>query len=870
MDRSSFLTDTGKILKVNFENGFSKKIGIGAADTAKDVVERVAEQSGFVRRDLYQLRIEINNGSTASRPPAAKARRQSWRPPESRWILPDQQMMVLPEMQQPLPECWISIRFVPNLAHLAKLREVDGLSYSYLFDQTVRWVQFGVAPKAVDETCGVRLAALVAQRRWARENQSAGAGKRKVPNLAVIDKELGLENLFPLEMRERIRKDKQKVKKKMIAFLKRHLTTPVDELQNLYLKLAAEGKLLGGSQFALVETRTGLHMTVSVDGDGGIYKNSIDGRTTFLGGINQVISVKTEASKSATIASARSSMTLKMHGGRPNEPPINWMFLGDPAAVMDMANVLDSFYSILVNPRRSIHVSKKTRKVKSAPATERPCPAYDGVHQVMHVDWNYRPPMQGPNRKAWSRERFPLVLPAFEPALANVGRHSDHRTATDSMVSWNAGAPGSLRTASADSLDSPVAYTVPQARPPEYEAPHANMSRTSSASSLYAMPGGDAVASDLPQMIVDISNLGQLSDDGDAVSIGSRGSRSWQPPSGLPPIHGGDTLTGGQADDGYIQIGDTSPAPAVDPWPTAVALRSPRGRDDTKLAHNCSWVSATSSTMSGFGDADGFDLDSHVGDEAAAPPIQPHDRLFSGSAPFTGIPPPLFGRPTPKKSSASSYGGFLDGLQTPLQSPPPPPAGRQSSAPPIPPRGPRLAPQVFDDHDEHDLAFSSNEEELTESIEALNEQLQHVSTGIHSDGDGEPNMPRVERVALMTEMWYCTKMMVTSMWLLAEKSMVGEPVVERQSDAVDACSMLTELLRVTHQLSPSFGQNKEMLFVVKAMSIKFLMVIRAIVQAPTAAAVAPAAVTKAMAPFVNSAAITMRLLLATDRRQKTS
>lgn len=181
-----------------------------------------------------------------------------------------------------------------------------------------------------------------------------------------------------------------------------------------------------------------------------------------------------------------------------------------------------------------------------------------------------------------------------------------------------------------------------------------------------------------------------------------------------------------------------------------------------------------------------------------------------------------------------------------------------------------MAPQVFDDHDEHDLAFSSNEEELTESIEALNEQLQHVSTGIHSDGDGEPNMPRVERVALMTEMWYCTKMMVTSMWLLAEKSMVGEPVVERQSDAVDACSMLTELLRVTHQLSPSFGQNKEMLFVVKAMSIKFLMVIRAIVQAPTAAAVAPAAVTKAMAPFVNSAAITMRLLLATDRRQKTS
>lgn len=854
--RQSILPTTGKIIKVNFENGFSKKVAIGTGESAQDVVNRVATQGGFIRTELFQLRIESDladtDGAQTFRPGRRRASFTSW---TSRWIHPDQIMEDLPELAQAAPVCWLSLRFTPGTAKLAQLHNSDNLCYDYLFHQTVKWIERGVVTQAIDDESAVRLAALVAQRKWCKGVEPAPGSKRKVPNLAVLDKEIGLESLFTKEMRDWVKKDKQKLKKRMISFLKRHLASSDDDLKTLYLEVATKTKLVGRGQFLVIEKGSGLRLHLIVDPVDGVYKCGFDGSSTRLGSMDQIIAVQTEPQKSPDATNARSWLTLKIHSGQPNAPPSKWMFLGDSTTLADLAYVLNGYYGMLVNRRRSILETSSSLSRRAS--TNLANPAYAGIHKVLQVGWNYVVTAAAEQpRKSFFKEKFPMALSPY----GQVSRQLVH---IEEDVQWQ-NMPGashgsyievtSLRprraapappTPAVEGNTSLTSYDNPleigqHSVTAGYEAPKRPQSR------LYEQ----VVFNNRNEPIVDVKSLSELTID--EQSARSTGSRRIEAPPPLP-------LEGNIPDSGeYIQIGD-SESPGKDslkgfgganisplpprlkaPAGAGVAMRNAPKRNS--LPHDCEWGSPTDSVLEGFDGFDGgFDMDSVSGFPSPSVPMDDEPSLEARSA----------------KTSASSSFGFGEMSRDTSEG--------ESAAPPIPPRRSSTFSDLSETgcQDGHDGA-TSREEELAENMEALNVQLMAVAKKIQQD-DVVENVSRVERNALMTEMWNSAKMMVTSMWLLAQSAIDGEPFSERQSDAVDACSMLTELLQVTCQLSGSFGQRKEMLFVMKDLSIKFLMVIRAVVQSSNAVTVSQQDVLKVFKPFIQSASVAMRLLLVHER-----
>lgn len=219
------------VLHVSLENGHTKKISIGVRDTAKDVKAQILVQCGLKRQSMFQLRLTCNAILDVSE--------------RFRWIRPDQVLSLLPEFEQDgTPQCWLSVRFVPSV--LEQLQEADPLVFQYLYDQTARWIQEGLISHMGEEN-SVLLASLAIHQRCVH----AGGKKGKV-DWSLMDADGGLSALFPISLRERLKRDVKTFKKRIAQNIKSSVCTTEEELMSRYLELALDGKIVGISHHTVL------------------------------------------------------------------------------------------------------------------------------------------------------------------------------------------------------------------------------------------------------------------------------------------------------------------------------------------------------------------------------------------------------------------------------------------------------------------------------------------------------------------------------------------------------------------------------------------------------------------------------------------
>eukprot|EP00041_Stephanoeca_diplocostata_P006974 m.96420 g.96420 ORF g.96420 m.96420 type:complete len:967 (-) comp16655_c0_seq5:535-3435(-) len=356
-------TECGSVLHVSLENGHTKKIRIGERDTANDIKAQILTQCGLKRQSMFQLRLPCNAMLDVSE--------------RFRWIRPDQVLSFLPEFaRDETLQCWLSVRFVPGV--LDQLQEADPLVFQYLYAQTVRWVQEGLISH-MDEDSSVLLASQAIHQRCVH-----AGGKRGKIDWSLIDANGGLPLLFPVSLRDRVKRDVKTFKKKISHNARTSSCTSEEELMCRYLDLALDGKAVGVSHHTVLSgdvkqviliNHEGLHIT-SVTSGNLVYKN--------VGKIEQIVTINLLPPGSPSHTTLW-SIEMKIHQSQ-LAPPVIWTLCGSCSVIEDIAYVVDVYYKLLVNSRGGI-INRRTSVTDLQRLSA--APGYAGHHNVFAAGWNY-------------------------------------------------------------------------------------------------------------------------------------------------------------------------------------------------------------------------------------------------------------------------------------------------------------------------------------------------------------------------------------------------------------------------------------------------------------------------------------------------